>query len=93
MEIDLTPLPRLADVSSPRHRWLGRAAQDEDAMVPGLGVPVRLIRGLDTRAANRAMKSAADGRPGRMPPVLFHPDTVPATARLQGVDHLAGGAQ
>ena len=34
MQIDFTPLPRLAGVTSPRNRWLGRAAQAKDAVVP-----------------------------------------------------------
>jgi hypothetical protein len=33
VEIRLTPLPRLAGVTSPRERWFGRAAQDQDAVV------------------------------------------------------------
>ena len=35
LEICCTPLPRLAGVTSPRHRWFGRAAQDQYAMVAG----------------------------------------------------------
>jgi hypothetical protein len=36
---------------------LDRAAQDQNAVVAGLGIPVPLILGFGTRAANRAMKS------------------------------------
>ena len=76
LEIDLPPLPRIVGVTNPRHRWLGRAAQDQNAMIAGE---------VDPRLGYQGRQPCDE-----IYRVEGHLRRSVALGRLQVVDHLGG---
>ena len=87
------PFPRLAGVTSPRQRWFEPGRAGENAMVAGLGVPVPLTLGFGRGRLGQSRQTGNEIHRRMAAPIEHHLGRSIPVRCLQGVNHLARGAQ